>query len=125
MIINLIQAILISAIIIMTYSLFLAFKLVRFFNSPQCWLSLGGKLKAVWNTLFAFIVFFLSAYIVYFCGQQMKLFELSNQIASIVFLSGAIFVLLVVKSNYLVYEKYNDKIISMFKKRGRSRRKKK
>lgn len=104
-----IEILLIAGIAFMIYSVHIAYKLVKIFSSPHCWFSLGGQLKKIWLILFCFITFFLASYIFFFINIQIEKFIIVPElITAIVFFLGAVFVLIVTKTNYLTYKKYDS-----------------
>lgn len=98
-----------SGVIIMTYATYRGYMLYRLFASPTAWYSMGGALTRTWRILLVLIVFFLLAYIGYFIMQLMSLAVDPSLLVGIVFLFGAIFVLMNVNLSYKTYSRFAPK----------------
>lgn len=93
-----------AGIAFMTFSAVRAIRIYIMFSAPDTWFSFGGRFKKMWRVLPAFIIFFLAGYIIYlFLYIKRGSYFDYDLLVSVILCTGAIFVSIVVITNYRLF----------------------
>ncbi|MBD3249305.1 hypothetical protein GF336_04635 [Candidatus Woesearchaeota archaeon] len=103
-----INTVLISlSMVFMAVSAYYSIKVSRIFSYKNSWFSFGGRLKTLWKTLPAFIIFFLLGYIAYMVAYLTGSIVNYMLLTSLIFFSGALFVFAIVYINFRTFRTIN------------------